>query len=169
MNISKMSLNAFFSLLVVSLLAGAGPANATGTAIKAKSEEVVLLPGQSITLSIPCGTAPGCGTGGFALFDANVNLSIQVVQCGLATGDSCSVDVTGFFGKQVAAGSGGSGCPGFVSACQSFNFSFPFGNLTGVNKQVAFTGYATIINNPSSAQDQVTVAISWTAVYDPAE
>jgi hypothetical protein len=79
------------------------------------------------------------------------------VQCGLATGDSCSVDVTGFFGTQ-AAGSGG-----------SFNFSFPFGNLTGVNKQVAFTGYSTIINNPSSAQDQVTVTISWTAVYDPQE
>ena len=147
----------FFSLMVVSLLAGVGPANAATTAIKSKSEEVVLLPGQSITLSVPCGTAAGCGTNGFALFDANVNLSIQVVQCGLATGDSCSVDVTGFFGTQ-AAGSGG-----------SFNFSFPFGNLTGVNKQVAFTGYSTIINNPSSAQDQVTVTISWTAVYDPQE
>ena len=131
----------FFSLMVVSLLAGVGPANAaTATAIKSKSQEVVLLPGQSITL-----------------FDANVNLSIQVVQCGLVTGDSCSVDVTGFFGTQ-AAGSGG-----------SFNFSFPFGNLTGVNKQVAFTGYSTIISNPSSAQDQVTVTISWTAVYDPQE
>jgi hypothetical protein len=155
---TSVRLCTFFSLMVVSLLAGVGPANAaTATAIKSKSQEVVLMPGQSITLSIPCGTAPGCGTNGFALFDANVNLSIQVVQCGLATGDSCSVDVTGFFGTQ-AAGSGG-----------SFNFSFPFGNLTGVNKQVAFTGYSTIINNPSSAQDQVTVTISWTAVYDPQE
>jgi hypothetical protein len=170
MNINRMSLKAFFSLMGVSLLAGVGPANAAATAIKSKSQEVVLLPGHSITLSVPCGTAaPGCGTNGFALFDANVNLSIQVVQCGLAAGDSCSVDVTGFFGQQVAAGSGGIGCPGLVSPCQSFNFSFPFGNLTGVNKQVAFTGYATIINNPSSAQDQVTVAISWTAVYDPEE
>jgi hypothetical protein len=148
----------FFSLMVVSLLAGVGPANAaTATAIKSKSQEVVLMPGQSITLSIPCGTAPGCGTNGFALFDANVNLSIQVVQCGLAAGDSCSVDVTGYFGPQVAGESG------------SFNFNFPFENLTGVNKQVAFTGYSTIINNPSSAQDQVTVTISWTAVYDPQE
>jgi hypothetical protein len=159
----------FFSLMVVSLLAGVGPANAATTAIKSKNQEVVLLPGQSITLSVPCGTAPGCGTNGFALFDANVNLSVQVVQCGLVTGDSCSVDVTGFFGQQVAAGSGGSGCPGFVSPCQSFNFNFPFENLTGVNKQVAFTGYATIISNPSNAQDQVTVAISWTAVYNPQE
>jgi hypothetical protein len=159
------------SLVVVSLLAGVGRANASSPAIKSKSEEVVLLPGQSITLSVPCkGTgASGCGKNGFALFDANVNLSIQVVQCGLEPLDSCSVDVTGFFGQQVEAGSGGSGCPGFVSPCQSFNFSFPFSNLTGVNKQVAFTGYATIINNPSSAQDQVTVTISWTAVYDPQE
>jgi hypothetical protein len=148
----------FFSLMAVSLLAGVRPANAaTATAIKSKSQEVVLLPGQSITLSVPCGTAPGCGTNGFALFDANVNLSIQVMQCGLVTGDSCSVDITGFFGTQ-AAGTGG-----------SFNFSFPFGNLTGANKQVAFTGYSTIINNPSTAQDQVTVTISWTAVYDPQE
>lgn len=171
MNISRVTSRAFFSLMVVSLLAGVRPANATSTAIKSKSQEVVLLPGQSITLSVPCkGTdAPGCGTNGFALFDANVNLSIQVVQCGLVTGDFCSVDVTGFFGQQVAAGSGGSGCPGLVSPCQSFNFSFPFENLTGVNKQVAFTGYATIINNPSTAQDQVTVVISWTAVYDPQE
>ena len=157
MNISTISLKAFFSLMVVSLLAGVGPANAAATDIESKGQAVTLLPGQSITLSVPCGTAPGCGTKGFALFDANVNLSIQVVQCGLAAGDSCSVDVTGFFGQQVA-GSGG-----------SFNFSFPFGNLTGVNKQVAFTGYATTISNPSSAQDQVTVAISWTAVYDPKE
>src|SRR5208283_609851 len=155
MNISRMSLKVFFSLMAVSLLAGVGPANAAATNIVSKSEEVVLLPGQSITLSVPCGTAPGCGTGGFALFDANVNLSIEVVQCGLATGDSCSVDVTGSFGKQPSG--------------QSFNFNFPFGNLTGVNKQVAFTGYATIISNPSSAEDQVTVAISWTAVYDPKE
>ncbi len=155
MNINRMSLKAFFSLMVVSLLAGVGPANAAATAIVSKSEKVVLLPGQSITLSVPCGTAPGCGTGGFALFDANVNLSIQVVQCGLVTGDSCSVDVTGFFGQQASG--------------QSFNFNFPFGNLTGVNKQVAFTGYATIISNPSSAEDQVTVAISWTAIYDPKE
>jgi len=166
---TSVRLYTFFSLMVVFLLAGVGPANAASTAITSKSQEVVLLPGQSTTLSVPCGTAPGCGTNGFALFDANVNLSIQVVQCGLVTGDSCSVDVTGFFGKQVAAGSGGAGCPGFVSPCQSFNFSFPFENLTGVNKQVAFTGYATIISNPSSAQDQVTVAISWTAVYDPKE
>src|ERR1035438_9675808 len=96
----------FFSLMVVSLLAGVDPANAASTAIKSKNQEVVLQPGQSITLSVPCGTAPGCGTNWFALFDANVNLSIQVVQCGLVTGDSCSVDVTGFFGQQVAAGSG---------------------------------------------------------------
>ena len=99
----------FFSLMVVSLLAGVDPANAASTAIKSKNQEVVLQPGQSITLSVPCGTAPGCGTNGFALFDANVNLSIQVVQCGLVTGDSCSVDVTGFFGQQVAAGSGATG------------------------------------------------------------
>ena len=145
------------SLLAVSLLAGVGRANAATTSIKSKSQEVVLLPGQSITLSIPCGTAPGCGTNGFALFDANVNLSIQVVQCGLVTGDSCSVDITGNFGSQVAGESG------------SFNFSFPFGNLTGLNKQVAFTGYSTVINNPSTAQDQVTVTISWTAVYNPQE
>jgi len=143
--------------MVVSLLAGIGAAHAAPTAIKSKSQEATLLPGQSITLSVPCGTAPGCGTNGFALFDANVSLSIQVVQCGLAAGDSCSVDVTGFFGQQVA-GSGG-----------SFNFSFPFGNLTGVNKQVAFTGYATTISNPSTAEDQVTVVISWTAVYDAQE
>ena len=147
----------FFSLMVVSLLAGVDPANAASTAIKSKNQEVVLQPGQSITLSVPCGTAPGCGTNGFALFDANVNLSIQVVQCGLAAGDSCSVDVTGYFGPQVAGESG------------SFNFNFPFGNLTGVNKQVAFTGYSTIINNPSNAQDQVTVTISWTAIYEPQE
>lgn len=159
----------FFSLMVVFLLAGVAPANAASTAIKSKNQEVVLLPGQSITLSVPCGTAPGCGTNGFALFDANVNLSIQVVQCGLVTGDFCSVNVTGFFGQQVAAGGGGTGCPGFVSACQSFDFSFPFANLTGLNKQVAFTGYATIISNPSNAQDQVTVALSWTAVYNPQE
>jgi hypothetical protein len=168
MNISRMSLKAFFSLTVVSLLAGVGPANAA-IAMKAKSQEVVLQPGQSITLSIPCGTAPGCGTNGFALFDANVDLSIEVVQCGLVAGDFCSVDVTGFFGHQVAAGAGGTGCPGFVSSCQSFNFSFPFANLTGATKQVAFTGYATIINNPSNAQDQVTVAYSWTAVYQSLE
>src|SRR5450631_1070140 len=154
---TSVRLCTFFSLVVVSLLAGVGPANAASTAIKAKNQEVVLLPGQSITLSVPCGTAPGCGTNGFALFDANVNLSIQVVQCGLVTGDFCSVDVTGYFGPQVAGESG------------SFNFSFPFGNLTGLNKQVAFTGYSTIINNPSSAQDQVTVTISWTAVYNPQE
>jgi len=160
MNISRMSLKAFFSLTVVSLLLGVGPANAASSAatIKSSSQEATLLPGQSITLSVPCTTtAPGCGTNGFALFDANVNLSIQVVQCGLAQGDSCSVDVTGNFGPQVAGESG------------SFNFNFPFGNLTGVNKQVAFTGYSTIISNPSSAQDQVTVAISWTAVYDTKE
>jgi hypothetical protein len=157
MNISRMSLKALFSLTVVCLLAGVGSANATSTAIKAKNQEVVLMPGQSITLSVPCGTAPGCGTNGFASFDANVNLSIQVVQCGLVSGDSCSVDITGYFGPQVAGESG------------SFNFSFPFGNLTGANKQVAFTGYSTIINNPSTAQDQVTVTISWTAVYDPQE
>lgn len=154
---SRMSLKVFFPLAVVSMLAGVGPANATATDIKSESKVVTLLPGQSTTLSVPCGTAPGCGTNGFALFDANVSLSIQVVQCGLAAGDSCSVDVTGFFGEQVA-GSGG-----------SFNFNFPFGDLTGVNKQVAFTGYATTISNPSSAQDQVTVAISWAAVYDPKE
>lgn len=172
MNISRMSLKAFFSLTVVSLLAGVGSANAASptATIKSGFQEATLQPGQSITLSVPCTTtAPGCGTNGFALFDANVNLSIQVVQCGLAQGDSCSVDVTGFFGQQIAPGSGGSGCPGFVSPCQSFNFNFPFENLTGVNKQVAFTGYATIISNPSSAQDQVTVAISWTAVYDTKE
>jgi hypothetical protein len=160
MNISRMSLKAFFSLTVVFLLMGVGPANAASTAIKSESQEVVLLPGQSITLSVPCKGvkgAVGCGENGFALFDANVNLSIQVVQCGLAAGDSCSVDVTGYFGPQVAGESG------------SFNFSFPFGNLTGVNKQVSFTGYSTIINNPSSAQDQVTVTISWTAIYEPQE
>ena len=149
------------SLVVVSLLAGVGRANAaSNTAIKAQNQEVVLQPGQSITLSVPCKGvtgAVGCGENGFALFDANVNLSIQVVQCGLAAGDSCSVDVTGYFGPQVAGESG------------SFNFNFPFGNLTGVNKQVAFTGYSTIINNPSNAQDQVTVTISWTAIYEPQE
>jgi hypothetical protein len=149
------------SLVVVSLLAGVGRANAaSNTAIKAQNQEVVLQPGQSITLSVPCKGvtgAVGCGQNGFALFDANVNLSIQVVQCGLAAGDSCSVDVTGYFGPQVAGESG------------SFNFNFPFGNLTGVNKQVAFTGYSTIINNPSNAQDQVTVTISWTAIYEPQE
>ncbi len=154
---SRMSSKAFLSLAVLSMLAGVGLANAADTNIKSESKAVTLLPGQSTTLSVPCGTAPGCGTNGFALFDANVSLSIQVVQCGLAAGDSCSVDITGFFGEQVA-GSGG-----------SFNFSFPFGNLTGVNKQVAFTGYATTISNPSSAQDQVTVVISWAAVYDPKE
>ena len=150
----------FFSLMVVSLLAGVDPANAASTAIKSKNQEVVLQPGQSITLSVPCKGvtgAVGCGENGFALFDANVNLSIQVVQCGLAAGDACSVDVTGYFGPQVAGESG------------SFNFNFPFGNLTGVNKQVAFTGYSTIINNPSNAQDQVTVTISWTAIYEPQE
>jgi hypothetical protein len=159
MNISRMSLKAFFSLTVVALLAGVGPANAASSTatIKSSFQEATLQPGQSITLSVPCGTAPGCGTNGFALFDANVNLSIQVVQCGLAPGDSCSVDVTGYFGPQVAGESG------------SFNFNFPFENLTGVNKQVAFTGYSTVISNPSSAQDQVTVAISWTAVYDAKE
>jgi len=148
------------SLVVVSLLAGVGRANAASTIIKANNQEVVLQPGQSITLSVPCQGvkgAVGCGENGFALFDANVNLSIQVVQCGLAQGDSCSLDVTGYFGPQVAGESG------------SFNFNFPFGNLTGVNKQVSFTGYSTIINNPPSAQDQVTVTISWTAVYDPQE
>src|SRR5579863_9551538 len=123
----------FFSLLAASLLVGVAPANAGNTAIKSKNQEAVLLPGQSITLSVPCGTAPGCGTNGFALFDANVSLSIQVVQCGLVSGDSCSVDITGYFGPQVAGESG------------SFNFSFPFGNLTGLNKQVAFTGYSTVI------------------------
>jgi|CZKD01.1.fsa_nt_gi hypothetical protein len=107
----------FFSLMVVSLLAGVDPANAASTAIKSKNQEVVLQPGQSITLSVPCGTAPGCGTNGFALFDANVNLSIQVVQCGLVTGDSCSVDVTGFFGQQVAAGSGATGRRGHGHPC----------------------------------------------------
>ena len=160
MNISRMSLKAFFSLTVVSLLVGVGTANATTTAIKSKSQEEVLQPGQSITLSVPCKGvtgAVGCGENGFALFDANVNLSIQVVQCGLAAGDACSVDVTGYFGPQVAGESG------------SFNFNFPFENLTGVNKQVAFTGYSTIINNPSNAQDQVTVTISWTAIYEPQE
>ena len=149
------------SLVVVSLLAGVGRANAaSNTAIKAQNQEVVLQPGQSITLSVPCKGvtgAVGCGQKGFALFDANGNLSIQVGQCGLAAGDSCSVDVTGYFGPQVAGESG------------SFNFNFPFGNLTGVNKQVAFTGYSTIINNPSNAQDQVTVTISWTAIYEPQE
>src|ERR1035441_10706179 len=108
------------SLVVVSLLAGVGRANAaSNTAIKAQNQEVVLQPGQSITLSVPCKGvtgAVGCGQNGFALFDANVNLSIQVVQCGLAAGDSCSVDVTGDFGPQVAGESG------------SFNFNFPFGN-----------------------------------------
>ena len=106
------------SLVVVSLLAGVGRANAaSNTAIKAQNQEVVLQPGQSITLSVPCGTAPGCGTNWFALFDANVNLSIQVVQCGLVTGDSCSVDVTGFFGQQVAAGSGATGRRGHGHPC----------------------------------------------------
>ena len=148
------------SLVVVSLLAGVGRANAASTAIKAQNQEVVLQPGQSITLSVPCKGvtgAVGCGQNGFALFDANVNLSIQVVQCGLAAGDSCSVDVTGYFGPQAAGESG------------SFNFSFPFGNLTGATKQVTFTGYSTIISNPSSAQDQVTVTISWTAIYEAQE
>jgi len=55
----------FFSLMAVSLLAGVRPANAaTATAIKSKSQEVVLLPGQSITLSVPCKGvkgAVGCG------------------------------------------------------------------------------------------------------------
>ncbi len=162
MNIRRMSLKAlaFFSLTVVSLLAGVGPASAASSAatIKSSSQETVLLPGQSITLSVPCtAVAPGCGANGFALLDANVNLSIEVVQCGLAAGDSCSVDITGNFGPQVAGESG------------SFNFNFPFGNLTGATKQVAFTGYSTIISNPSNAQDQVTVTISWTAVYDTKE
>ncbi len=119
----------------------------------------MLQPGQSITLSVPCKGvtgAVGCGDNGFALFDANANLSIQVVQCGLEAGDSCSVDVTGYFGPQVAGESG------------AFDFSFPFGNLTGATKQVTFT-YSTIISNPSSAQDQVTVTISWTAIYEAQE
>ena len=110
----------FFSLMVVSLLAGVDPANAASTAIKSKNQEVVLQPGQSITLSVPCKGvtgAVGCGENGFALFDANVNLSIQVVQCGLVTGDSCSVDVTGFFGQQVAAGSGATGRRGHGHPC----------------------------------------------------
>ena len=109
------------SLVVVSLLAGVGRANAaSNTAIKAQNQEVVLQPGQSITLSVPCKGvtgAVGCGENGFALFDANVNLSIQVVQCGLVTGDSCSVDVTGFFGQQVAAGSGATGRRGHGHPC----------------------------------------------------
>ena len=109
------------SLVVVSLLAGVGRANAaSNTAIKAQNQEVVLQPGQSITLSVPCKGvtgAVGCGQNGFALFDANVNLSIQVVQCGLVTGDSCSVDVTGFFGQQVAAGSGATGRRGHGHPC----------------------------------------------------
>ncbi len=157
---TNVRLCAFFSLVAVSLLAGVAPANAAATAIKAKNQEAVLQPGQSFTLSVPCKGvtgAVGCGDNGFALFDANANLFIQVVQCGLEAGDSCSVDVTGYFGPQVAGESG------------AFDFSFPFGNLTGATKQVTFTGYSTIISNPSSAQDQVTVTISWTAIYEAQE